>query len=347
MKKGENENKKSKEDLIVIDLKPLHVLVAGGAGYIGSVTSASLIGEGHRVTILDNLSKGHLNAVHAESRFIHGDISDTVLVKKICSEGIDSVMHFAAFIEVGESVKDPAKYYRNNFLNTVKFLDALLSSGVKRIVFSSSAAVYGEPEIVPISEDAPLKPVNPYGWTKIMIEQVLNDYSRAYDLNAVSLRYFNAGGAHMTFGEDHCPESHLIPLILNAAISSSPLKVFGDDYVTRDGTCIRDYIHVRDLAEAHILSLKYLVNGGKTDAFNLGTGSGYSVLEVIKTVEKITGRVVKFQIVSRRPGDSPALVASPQKAQQVLYLRKNLAGLEEIVSSAYEWKLKHPHGYEK
>lgn len=323
------------------------VLVTGGAGYIGSVTAASLINEGHRVTVLDNLSTGHLNAVHPKARFVLGDISDAKLVKKICSLEIHSVIHFAAFIEVGESVNDPAKYYGNNFLKTVKFLDALMESGVKHIVFSSSAAVYGEPETIPLTENAPLHPVNPYGWTKRMVEQVLLDYSRAFRLRAVSLRYFNAGGAHLSFGEDHRPESHLIPRILDAAIFSSPLTVFGDDYDTSDGSCIRDYIHVRDLAEAHIHAVRYLDNEGETDAFNLGTGCGYSVLKVIKTVEKITGKSIKYEISSRRPGDSPILIASPEKAERVLGLRKEMAGLEEIVSSAYEWKRDHQHGYEK
>jgi UDP-glucose-4-epimerase GalE len=327
--------------------KPFHVLAAGGAGYIGSVTVASLIHEGHRVTILDNLSTGHLEAVHPEARLVLGDISNVRAVREACSEGIDVAMHFAAFIEVGESVADPARYYTNNLLRTVRFLDTLRGAGVNRFVFSSSAAVYGEPDAMPLDENAALHPVNPYGWTKNMVEQVLRDYSPAYGFRSVSLRYFNAGGAHLSLGEDHFPESHLIPLVLNAAVSSSPLTVFGDDYMTEDGSCIRDYIHVRDLAEAHILAARYLEEDGETAAFNLGTGNGFSVLEVIKTAEKITGLKIPFKIAARRPGDSPVLVASPEKARSVLGWRKDLASLEEIIGSAWEWKMNHPEGYEK
>lgn len=325
--------------------KPFHVLAAGGAGYIGSVTAASLIHEGHRVTILDNLSNGHLKAVHPEARFVLGDISNIRAVREACSEGIDVAMHFAAYIEVGESVTDPARYYGNNLLKTVKFLNALRGAGVNHLVFSSTAAVYGEPDTIPLDENAALHPVNPYGWSKRMVEQVLRDYSRAYGFRSVSLRYFNAGGAHLSFGEDHCPETHLIPLVINAAITSSPLTVFGDDYDTGDGSCIRDYIHVRDLAEAHILAARYLEDGGETDVFNLGAGCGFSVLEVIKTAERITGRNIKYNIAARRPGDPPVLVASPKKAQRVLGWRKDLASLEEIITSAWEWKREHPQGY--
>jgi UDP-glucose 4-epimerase len=325
--------------------KPFHVLVAGGAGYIGSVTVASLIKEGRRVTILDNLSTGHLEAVHPEARIVLGDISNARAVREACSEGIDAAMHFAAFIEVGESVTDPAKYYSNNLLRTVKFLDALRGAGVKRFVFSSSAAVYGEPEAIPLNENASLHPVNPYGCSKQMVEQVLGDYSRAYGFRSVSLRYFNAGGSHLSLGEDHHPETHLIPLVLKAAITSSLLTVFGNDYDTGDGSCIRDYIHVKDLADAHILAARYLEKGGKTEAFNLGTGNGFSVFEVIKSAEKVTGCTIEYEIAPRRHGDSPILVASPEKAQRILGWRKDLASLEEIIASAWEWKREHPKGY--
>lgn len=323
----------------------LNILVAGGAGFIGSVTAASLIRAGHRVTVLDNLSHGFRAAVHPEARFVEGDISDPNAVREACSGGIDAALHFAAFIEVGESVADPAKYYENNLARSIRFFANLRDSGVNRLVFSSTAAVYGDPVSVPLSEDAALLPVNPYGWTKRTVEQVLADYSRAYGFRSVALRYFNAGGAFEAFGEDHRPESHLIPLILRAALSGTPIKVFGDDYPTSDGSCIRDYIHVRDLAEAHILAAQYLHRGGETDAFNLGSGHGFSVLEVINAAERITGRSIARIVTERRPGDPPALVASPEKAQRVLGWRRDLAGLEEIIASAYEWKQNHPDGY--
>lgn len=324
----------------------LNILVAGGAGYIGSVTAASLIRAGHRVTILDNLSHGFLAAVPPKARFVCGNISNERSVRDACSGGIDVAMHFAAFIEVGESVSNPAKYYGNNLSCSIRFFDNLRTSGVNRLVFSSTAAVYGDPRSVPIREDSALQPVNPYGWTKRGVEQVLADYSRAYGFRSASLRYFNAGGAFESYGEDHRPESHLIPLILNAALSGTPIRVFGDDYPTMDGSCIRDYIHVRDLAEAHILAARYLHLGGETDSFNLGTGHGFSVLEVIRVAERVFGGSIARIIEGRRPGDSPSLVASPEKARRVLGWRENLASLEEIISSAYSWKLKHPGGYE-
>lgn len=324
---------------------PLRVLVAGGAGFIGSVTTARLIRAGHRVTVLDNLSHGFRAAVHPEARFVRGDISDATAVRDACDGGIDVAMHFAAFIEVGESVVDPSKYYTNNLARATRFFDLLRENGVLRLVFSSTAAVYGNPETVPIREDAPLLPVNPYGWSKRMVEQVLADYDRAYGFRSVALRYFNAGGAFDGFGESHRPESHLIPIILNAALSGTPVKVFGNDYPTRDGSCVRDYIHVRDLAEAHILAASHLHAGGVSDAFNLGTGRGFTVLEVIETAARVTGRTVERVIAERRPGDPPALVASPEKAQRVLGWNRDPAGLEEIVRSAYEWKRKFPDGY--
>jgi UDP-glucose 4-epimerase len=325
--------------------RPLHVLVAGGAGYIGSVATAVLIEEGHTVTVLDNLSTGHRQAVHPEARFVEGDISDKTIIKEICSTTVDVAMHFAAFIEVGESVLNPAKYYGNNLIKSIRFFDKLREFGVNNIVFSSTAAVYGEPESVPLTEDAALNPVNPYGWSKMMIEQVLRDYDRAFNIKSVSLRYFNAGGAFRSFGEDHHPESHLIPRILNAVANGSTLEVYGTDYNTRDGSCIRDYIHVKDLAEAHILAAHYLSRGGSSDNFNLGTGEGFTVLEVIGTVGKVIGRNIPYIITARRKGDSAALVASPRKAQRVLGWGKKLASLEDIVTSAWEWKQKFPGGF--
>ena len=316
----------------------LRILVAGGAGYIGSVTIASLINAGHRVTVLDNLSSGYRDAVHPEARFVEGDTSDGDVIGNICDEGIDVAMHFAAFIEVGESVTDPSKYYGNNLVKSIAFFDNLMASGVKRLVFSSTAAVYGEPELIPLTEDAALAPVNPYGWSKLMVETVLRDYETAYGFRSISLRYFNAGGAFESYGERHNPESHLIPRILDAVNTGVPLHVYGNDYDTRDGSCIRDYIHVVDLAQAHILAADYLVNGGDTDVFNLGTGSGYTVFEVIETVRRVMGKQIPYTVSGRREGDSPALVASPVKAQEILGWTKEPAGLEDIVRTAWEIK---------
>ena len=316
----------------------LHILVAGGAGYIGSVTTASLINAGHRVTVLDNLSSGYHDAVHPEARFVKGDTADREVIGKICADGIDVAMHFAAFIEVGESVTDPSKYYGNNLVKSIAFFDNLMASGVKRLVFSSTAAVYGEPDRIPLTEDATLAPVNPYGRSKLMVETVLRDYGAAYDFRSVSLRYFNAGGAFESYGEHHNPESHLIPRILDAVKVGVPLHVYGNDYDTRDGSCIRDYIHVGDLAQAHFHAADYLVNGGVTDVFNLGTGSGYTVLEVIETVRRVIGKQVPYKLSDRREGDSPALVASPVKAQEILGWTKEPSELEDIVRSAWEMK---------
>ncbi|MFC1573956.1 UDP-glucose 4-epimerase GalE [Candidatus Latescibacterota bacterium] len=316
----------------------LHILVAGGAGYIGSVTTASLINAGHLVTVLDNLSSGYIDAVHPEARFVNGDTSDREVIGKICDDGIDVAMHFAAFIEVGESVTDPSKYYGNNLVKSIAFFDNLITCGVKRLVFSSTAAVYGEPDRIPLTEDAVLAPVNPYGWSKLMVETVLRDYEKAYNFRSVSLRYFNAGGAFESYGERHNPESHLIPRILDAVIAGVPLRVYGNDYNTRDGSCIRDYIYVGDLAQAHILAADYLMNGGDTNFFNLGTGSGYTVLEVIETVRRVIGKQVSFTVSDRREGDSPALVASPVKAQEILGWTQEPSGLEDIVRTAWEMK---------
>lgn len=323
----------------------LTVLVAGGAGYIGSVAAASLLAAGHRVVVLDNLSHGSIGAVHPEARFVVGDIANARAVREACRGGIDVAMHFAAYIEVGESVSDPANYYGNNVVGSIRFFKLLRACEVTRIVFSSTAAVYGEPERLPLTEDAPLRPMNPYGRTKRMIEQVLADYDRAYGFRSVSLRYFNAGGALFSYGESHQPESHLIPRIIDAAIRGGTVNVYGDDYPTRDGSCIRDYIHVRDLADAHILAARYLHDGGETDTFNLGTGRGFTVLEVINAVERIAGRSIKRAVAPRRPGDPPSLVASPEKARRVLGWGGGLADLDEIVESAFAWRISHPGGY--
>lgn len=327
------------------DKKSLNVLVTGGAGYIGSVTTAALIEEGHTVTVLDDLSSGHLQAVHPEARFVNGDISDRNVIESICHDGIDVAMHFAAFIEVGESAADPSKYYGNNLAKSLHFFDNLRASGVHNIVFSSTAAVYGEPERIPLTESAPLHPVNPYGWTKMMVEQLLRDYDQAYGFKSVSLRYFNAAGAFGPYGEDHRPESHLIPRILSAASEGTSLQVYGTDYDTQDGSCIRDFVHVKDLADAHILAAQYLCTGGSSDCFNLGTGKGFSVLEVIKSAEKVIGRRIDYRITQRREGDSAVLVASLEKAQRILGWKKQVSTLEEIIESAWRWKQENLRGY--
>ncbi len=327
------------------DINPMKILVAGGAGYIGSVVTRTLIEAGHNVTVLDNLSKGHREAVHPDASLVVGDISDRKLVTEICSNGIDLAMHFAAFIEVGESVKDPAKYYENNVLKTLDYITAVKEAGVDKFVFSSTAAVYGDPETVPITESSALKPVNPYGRTKLMIEEALRDFDSAYDFRSVCLRYFNAGGAYGGCGEDHDPESHLIPLILKAVIAKKALKVFGTDYGTRDGSCIRDYIHVKDLAQAHLLAAEYLAKGGSSDAYNLGSGDGFTVLEVIEAVKKVTGEDVAYDIAERRDGDPEALLASHDKAKSVLGWGDGLSSLEDIIGSAWQWKQEHPDGY--
>ena len=324
---------------------PLNVLVAGGAGYIGSVTTAVLIEHGHRVTVLDNLVTGHKEAINPDARFVKGSIEDSSLVREVCRDGFDVVMHFAAHIEVGESVENPAKYYTNNLVRSIAFFDALIDAGVKRLVFSSTAAVYGEPEHIPLTEDSALRPVNPYGFTKLAVEHVMRDYEIPYGFKTAALRYFNAGGAVGRYGEAHNPESHIIPRILNAVLRGDTLKVFGTDYDTRDGSCVRDYIHVRDLAEAHILAARYLIDGGSSDRFNLGSGAGYTVLEVIEAVRKVTGQPVKYDLAARRPGDSASLVASPAKAIEILGWRGNPASLEDIIQSAWEWKRQFPNGY--
>jgi len=325
----------------------MNVLVAGGAGYIGSVVTAVLVESGHDVAVLDNLSKGYRRAVHPDARFFEGDIADGELIRRICESGIDVAMHFAAFIEVNESVRNPSMYYDNNVARSIRFFDNLRACGVNRVVFSSTAAVYGDPESVPLTEDAPLRPVNTYGRTKLVVEQVLGDYDRAYGMRYAALRYFNAGGAYRDYGESHRPESHLIPLILDAALGNTELKVYGDDYDTRDGSCVRDYIHVKDLADAHILAAEYLAGGGSSESFNLGTGEGFTVLDVVKTAERVTGAKIEYRVVDRREGDTAVLVASPEKARRILGWGGKLSGLEEIMESAWKWKLRFPHGYEE
>ncbi len=331
----------------------MRVLVAGGAGYIGSFMVRMLAEQGHEAIVLDNLSTGHREAlVGGGVPFIEADLSDAAALKEVFSGPfrIDAVMHFAALIEVGESVQDPLKYYRNNVANTLGLLAAMREAGVHLLIFSSSAAVFGNPERIPIEENDRQQPVNPYGWSKFMVERVLGDLSRTGALDFVSLRYFNAAGAHPdgTLGEDHPRESHLIPLILKAVLEKNPekpLKLFGADYDTADGTCIRDYIHVMDLAKAHLLALGHLAAGGKSEVYNLGNGTGYSVLEVIRAAERVTGRRVPVQNASRRPGDAPALVASANKIGKALGWKPDFPDLETIIETAWKWHTGHPMGY--
>lgn len=313
------------------------VLVIGGAGYIGSHAARALRRAGHEVIIFDNLSTG-FEILASGFELIKGDILDASALKQVLSR-VDAVMHFAAHAYVGESVTNPRKYFRNNVEGGLSLLNAMGETGVKKIIFSSTCAVYGEPMKVPIDENTPRQPVNPYGVSKLFFEQALESYDRAYGLRFASLRYFNAAGADESgeIGELHDPETHLIPLALNAAAGAGPeLQVFGSDYPTPDGTCIRDYIHVNDLAEAHVNALEHLAAGQPSLAVNLGTGTGYSVQQVISAVEQTTGRTVPRKLAPRRAGDPPALVANPAKAQTLLHW-KATRGLPEIVENARKW----------
>ncbi len=322
----------------------MKILVVGGAGYIGSHMVLTLGAQGHEVVVLDDLSAGHRDAVlHGE--FVEGSIADVALLDRLFdAHRFDGVMHFASFIQVGESMLDPARYYRNNFVNTVTLLDAMLRHEVKRFVFSSTAAVYGEPQYVPIDEAHPRKPINPYGCSKWMVEQLLQDYDRAYGLKSVCLRYFNAAGAdpRSRIGERHEPESHLIPLVLQAAAGRRPnITVFGTDYDTPDGTCIRDYVHVLDLCDAHLRALDRLVQGAGSDVFNLGNGAGFSIRAVIATAEAVTGRNIPVVEGPRRTGDPARLVAAPDKALNVLGWQPRHQALQSIVRDAWNFMRQH------
>jgi UDP-glucose-4-epimerase GalE len=325
----------------------MHILVTGGAGYIGSHAVRLFLERGHDVWVYDNLSLGHRAAVPSE-RLLIGDLSDLAqLDRAVVQHHIDAVVHFAAFTYVGESVTEPAKYYRNNLINTLNLMDCLRRRRVWRFVFSSTCAIYGAPTRVPITEDEVPRPINPYGSTKLAVERALADYGSAYGWGYAALRYFNAAGARPdgTVGEDHTPETHLIPLVLHAALGQRPhIEIFGTDYATPDGTCVRDYVHVDDLAEAHLLALERL-EPGKGLAYNLGTGRGYSVREVIQTVEAVTGRRVPVKEAPRRAGDPPVLVAAPEKIRRELGWRPHYAELRPIVETAWNWHRDHPHGY--
>lgn len=326
----------------------MRILVCGGAGYIGSNMTAVLTNEGLEPIVYDNLVKGHIQAV-SDVEFVHGDLNDfDLLVNTMKDYKIEAVMHFAAFIEVGESVSEPLKYYQNNVSNTQNVLSAMEAAGVEKFVFSSTAATYGMPKKTPITEDMEKTPINPYGETKLAVEKMCHWQSNAGKLKYAALRYFNACGAGQdaTLGEDHRPESHLIPLIIQAAMGKRPdIKIFGTDYETPDGTCIRDYIHVEDLASAHLLALKKL-ESSKELMYNLGNGTGYSVKEVIDTVKKVSGKDFKVIYDDRRAGDPAILTSDASKAATQLGWKTKFADLESIVESAWQWHNDHPNGYE-
>lgn len=328
------------------------VLVLGGAGYIGSHTVFELIGRGHDVVIVDNLEKGHIEAVHPKARFYEGDIRNRAFMDSVFEKEdiIDAVIHFAADSLVGESMVEPLKYYNNNMYGTMVLLECMIEHDVKKIVFSSTAATYGEPENIPILEHDKTCPTNPYGETKLAMERMMHWTDKAHGLKYAALRYFNACGAHKggQIGEAHMPETHLIPLVLQVPLGQREfINIFGDDYDTKDGTCVRDYIHVTDLAMAHILAVEYLLNGGESDIFNLGSQVGHTVREVVETARRATGLEIKEKIVPRRPGDPARLIASSEKAKKILGWNPEHADLEEIIASAWKWHSSHPHGFKK
>lgn len=327
------------------------ILVLGGAGYIGSHTVYALIEKGVDVVVIDNLETGHIEAVHEKARFYKGDIRDRAFVDSVLDkEKIDAVIHFAANSLVGESMVNPLKYYDNNVNGTKVLLQSMVAHGLDKIVFSSTAATYGEPEKVPILETDRTEPTNTYGETKLAMEKMFKWTDRAHGLKYVSLRYFNACGAHVSgkIGEAHSPETHLIPLILQVPLGQREyISIFGDDYDTSDGTCIRDYIHVTDLAQAHILAVDYLMKGNESNIFNLGNGVGFTVKEVIDTARKVTGHEIPAKIAERRAGDPARLIASSDKARQVLLWKPEHADLEEIISTAWNWHKNHPNGYNR
>lgn len=321
----------------------MNVLVTGGAGYIGSVCVEELLKAGHRVVVLDNLTEGHRSAVSESAHFVQGNLGDESLVTGLVKEhAIAAVIHFAANALVGESMQDPGKYFLNNVGNGTRLLDAAVRCGVRKFVFSSTCATYGPPERVPITEDLPQRPINPYGESKLMFERILQWYQTVYGLEFVAFRYFNAAGASARFGEHHRVESHLIPNVLKVALGQAKqCEIYGTDYPTPDGTCIRDYIHLIDLAQAHMLALA----PGKSGFFNLGNGEGYSVREVIQMCEKVSGVTIPAIEKDRRPGDPPRLVAAAQKAKTELGWNPQHPKLEDIVTSAWRWHQKNPHGY--
>lgn len=323
------------------------ILVTGGAGYIGSVTVECLLAKGERIVVLDDLVHGHRAALPPDVPLYEGKTGDRDLVARIVREhDVESCIHFAALIEVGESVVDPGKYFENNVGHGIALIGELIHAGVRRFVFSSTAAAYGDPEQIPIPESSRKWPKNPYGWSKLFIERLLESYDTAYGMKFVALRYFNAAGATESRGEDHRPESHLIPNVLSAALGQQQaIRVFGTNYPTPDGTPIRDYIHVLDLANAHVCALEHLRAGGESDFLNLGTGVGYSVLQVIESAREATGRDIPVKIEPPRAGDPARLIADPARANRILSWQPVMSDLRSIVSTAWDWRLRHPRGY--
>lgn len=321
----------------------MKVLVTGGAGYIGSVTAERLLEAGHEVTVFDNLERGHRPAVHPGARFVQGDLRDAESISSALAQARpEAVMHFAAYALVGESMVKPEMYFRNNVGGGLHLCEAARRHDVRQIVFSSTCATYGLPDRIPITEDAPQVPVNPYGESKLMLEKILSWYGHGHGLRAVFLRYFNACGATRRFGEDHDPETHLIPNVLDTALGRHPaVSIYGDDYDTPDGTCRRDYVHIEDLAEAHIRALRHKSSA----AFNLGTGRAHSVREVIQAAREVTGAAIPVRVEPRRPGDPATLVASAEKARKLLGWEPKTTDLRDIIRSAWEWRRTHPRGY--
>jgi UDP-glucose 4-epimerase len=321
----------------------MNVFVTGGAGYIGSICVEELLHAGHQVTVFDNLTEGHRSAVDRRAKFIEGDLNDSALLtRSLRDSAAQAVMHFAANALVGESMTNPGKYFSNNVGNGVKLLDACITAGVKKFVFSSTCATYGPPERVPMTEDLPQRPINPYGESKLMFERILQWYQQLHGLEFVALRYFNAAGATEQFGEHHRIETHLIPNVLKVALGqASQCEIYGTDYATPDGTCIRDYIHIVDLAQAHMLAL----GAGRQGFYNLGNGDGYSVRQVIETCEKISRKKIPAVEKPRRPGDPPKLVAAADKAKRELGWNPKFPKLEDIIASAWNWHQKNPNGY--
>ncbi|WP_217078102.1 UDP-glucose 4-epimerase GalE [Clostridium baratii] len=328
----------------------MSILVCGGAGYIGSHMVAELLENGQDVVILDNLEKGHKDALLGGKLYI-GDLRDKEILNKIFTENnIEAVIDFAAYSLVGESMTEPLKYFNNNVYGTISLLEAMKEHNVKYIVFSSTAATYGEPECVPILEDSKTIPTNAYGESKLLVEKILNWCDKAYGIKYTTLRYFNAAGAHINgkIGEDHSPETHLIPLILNVALGKrDEILIFGDNYDTKDGSCIRDYIHVSDLASAHSLALKRLMNGGESRIYNLGNGTGFSVKEMIDIARKVTGHEIPAKVAPRRAGDPAILIASSEKAMKELNWKPKFNSVETIIETAWNWHKNHPNGYKK
>lgn len=322
----------------------MRILVTGGAGYIGGTVAQLLLDENHEVVIYDNLSHGHRSMLPSQAQFVEGDVADRQALENLLSSGIDGVMHFAALIEAGESMKKPEVYFRNNSASTLSLLEAMLATGVHRLVFSSTAAVYGEPESTPILEDAPLRPTNAYGESKLLVEQMLTWLNRVHGFRYASLRYFNVAGAIPGRGEAHEPESHIIPLILDVALGRrSSIKVYGNDYPTPDGTCVRDYIHVQDLAHAHLLAFEALSTRDRL-IYNLGNGVGFTVREVIESARRVTGHPIPVVEEPRRPGDPAVLIASSEKIARELGWKPRFTDLDAILASAWEW---HQQRYTK